>query len=174
MRRSAVVTLILPALLAAASCDDKTRVEMFVDGFQPKNVRFEVEDLGALDAAGIAELDRRPDVDGIIPLPPGSCGAACRVALVSVFVDNTGQGATDEPAPVVRLRSPANRPLRLPIAYRGGAIDKGRIGRIRWAVEMWPEETSLTATLSSSVQIVDAPIPPAAPASPSPEKGPTP
>lgn len=154
MPRSAVVTLVLLALLG---CERKTVVEMYVDGFLPKNVRFEVEDLGALDERGIEEIDARPDVDGVLRLAPGSCGGPCRVALVSVFVHNLGSEATDEPAPVVRLKSPANREVRQPIAYRGGAIDKGRIGRIRWAVEMWPEESALTATLSSSVQIVDAP-----------------
>lgn len=178
MGRAAVVTLLLGALLAGA-CQRKTAVEMYVDGFQPRNVRFEVEDLGPLDQDGLAELDRRPDVDGLLTLPPGSCGGApCRVSLVSVFLDNTGADGTDEPAPVVRLKSPPSRALRLPIAYRGGAIDRGRIGRIRWAVELWPEETSLTATLSSSVQIVDAPAPvspPPVPPAPAPvEKGLTP
>ena len=59
--------------------------------------------------------------------------------------------------PVVRLKSPTGKPPRLPIAFRGDEISNGRIGRIRWVVEMWPEEKSLTATLSSSVRLVDTP-----------------
>lgn len=176
MLRAAALVFAMPALLAGAACEKKTVLELYVDGFQPSNVRFELEDLGPLDEAGIRSLDQRPDVDGIMMLPPGSCGnalgaGACRVSLLSVFVHNMGHDATSEPAPVVRLRSPTNRAVRLPIPYRGGAIDKGRIGRIRWAVQMWPEETSLTATLSSSVEVID---PPPSPSPPSEQKGPPP
>jgi hypothetical protein len=152
----------LALVLLLGACERaETRIEMYVDGFQPKNVRFEVEDLGPLDAAAIAELRKRRDVDGVIALPEGSCAGPCRAVLVSVFVHNMDRDAMEEPAPVVRIKSPTDRALREPIAYRGGSIDKGRIGRIRWAVQMWPEERALTATLSSSVQIV--PPPPSAP-----------
>ncbi len=145
------------AVMALAGCKAETRVDMFVDGFQPKNVRFEVEDLGNLDASQLRELDRRPDIDGVLYLPEGSCGGPCQAAMVSVFVHNLDSDAKVEPAPVIRIKSPANRAVRLPIAFRGGQIEKGRIGRIRWVVEMWPEEKSLTATLSSSVEIVETP-----------------
>jgi hypothetical protein len=148
-------------LLATAGCKRSTPVELFVDGFQPENVRFEIEDQGPLDDKAVEELARRPDVDGALRLPPGSCPGPCRVAMVSVFVHNTG--ADSEAPPVVRLKSPPSRPPRQPIAFRGGTIDKNRYGRIRWVVEMWPEEQSLTATLSKSVFIVDAPPPPPPP-----------
>ena len=164
------------ALLALCACKEQTKVELYVDGFQPENVRFELEDLGALDRAAIDALKKRPDVDGVLALPDGSCNGPCRVALVSVFVHNMQPGAEKEPAPVVRLKSPTNRDQRHPIAFRGGAIDKGRVGRIRWAVEMWPEEKALTATLSSSVELIDNPTapPPAPPVPPTPVPDPAP
>lgn len=143
--------------LAGTGCKQETRVDMFVDGFQPKNVRFEVEDLGRLDESQLRELDKRPDVDGVLYLPANACGGPCKAAMVSVFVHNMDADAKVEPAPVIRIKSPPERAARLPIAFRGGQIEKGRIGRIRWVVEMWPEEQSLTATLSSSVQIVETP-----------------
>lgn len=150
--------LLLVTVAFVAGCKAETKLDMFVDGFLPKNVRFEVEDLGALTTAQLRELDKRPDVDGVLYLPEGSCPAGpCKAAMVSVFVHNLDADANVEPAPVVRIKSPTGRPARLPIAFRGGEINKGRIGRIRWVVEMWPEEMSLTATLSHSVQIVDSP-----------------
>lgn len=153
-------------LFAWTACKAETRVDMFVDGFQPKNVRFETEDLGALDHAQLKALDARPDVDGVLYLPPGACGGPCKAAMVSVFVHNMDADAKVEAAPVVRLKTPPNRERRLPIAFRGGQIEKGRVGRIRWVVEMWPEEQSLTATLSSSVTLVETPQAPQTPQSP--------
>jgi hypothetical protein len=144
-------------VMALGACKAETRVDMFVDGFQPKNVRFETEDLGTLTTAQLRELDKRPDVDGVLYLPEGTCGGPCKAAMVSVFVHNLDADAKVEAAPVIRLKTPPNRERRLPIAFRGGEIEPGRIGRIRWVVEMWPEEQSLTATLSSSVQIVESP-----------------
>lgn len=165
--------------VAAAGCEPKTEVSLWVDGFLPQNVRFEIEDQGPLDAAALAALVARPDVDGSLLLPAGSCGGPCRVALVSVFVHNKDEA---QAPPVVRLQSPPGRPARLPIAFRGAEISKGRIGRIRWVVEMWPEEQTLTATLSSSVFLVEPPAaaaPPAkstapsAPSAPAPSPPPT-
>jgi hypothetical protein len=170
VRCLALIVALVGCVVAIAGCKAETRVDMFVDGFQPKNVRFEVEDLGPLDASQLRALDKRPDVDGVLYLPPNTCGGPCKAAMVSVFVHNMDADAKVEPAPVIRIKSPPNRAARLPIAFRGGQIEKGRIGRIRWVVEMWPEEQSLTATLSSSVQIVEtpasAPIAPIAPPPP--------
>jgi hypothetical protein len=91
-------------------------------------------------------------------LPVGSCGSACRAAIVSIFVHNRG-GA--EAPPVVRLKSPVGKATRQPIAFRGDEITQGRVGRIRWIVELWPGEQRLTATLSASVRLVDLPPTPA-------------
>jgi hypothetical protein len=166
MMRLFALSLASVAFAALSGCKAETRVDMFVDGFQPKNVRFEVEDLGNLDASQLRALDKRPDVDGVLYLPAGSCSGPCKAAMVSVFVHNMDSDAKVEPAPVIRIKAPASRASRLPIAFRGGQIEKGRIGRIRWVVEMWPEEQSLTATLSSSVEIVETPT--SAPRTPAP------
>ncbi len=139
------------ACAVLSSCSSRTPVELYVDGFAPENVSFDVEDLGALDAAAVTEIVKRQDVDGAMQLPSSSCVDACRAVLVSVFVTNKNK--LPESPPVVRLDVPTGRARRLPIAFTAPAIDPGRIGRVRWLVQLWPEETALTATLSSSVAI---------------------
>jgi hypothetical protein len=161
-----------------ASCKTETPLELYVDGFVPEHVRFEVQDLGALDDKSFAELNARPDLDGAAPLPAGTCGGPCRAAIFTVFVHN--KAGQPEAAPVVRLDVPLGKPARHPIAYRGGEIGPGRIGRVRWLVSLYPEERGLTATLSSSVFLVNAPpsTPPSTPPATTPpapaEKDPTP
>jgi hypothetical protein len=168
------------ALLCIGACTKKTGVELYVDGFEPENVRFEVEDLGVQTEEQLAALKKRRDIDGALLLPPSSCGdpsvsrsgregprlsrsgreGPCRAAIVSVYVSNKGPlDGEPEPPPVVRLRVPPGREPRLPIAFRGDEIQKGRVGRVRWLVEMWPEEERLTATLSSSVRLLPSPSP---------------
>lgn len=159
-----------------AGCTRETPINMWVDGFQPENVRFEVEDLGPQTGEALQALRRRPDIDGALLLPPGSCpdggAGGCRAAIVSVFVHN--KSAEKEPPPVIRLVSPAGKEARHPIAFQATDIDPGRIGRLRWVVEMWPDEKDLTATLSASVRLeVSAPpTPPAPPAPPAEAPGP--
>lgn len=149
--RAAVPLCALLTSLVAAGCTPAVPVELYVDGFNPEQVSFDVESLGALDDQALREVRRRPDVDGAMVLPPGSCAGPCRAVLVSVFVTN--RSATPEPPPVVRLDVPAGKDRRLPIAFSAAAIDPGRVGRVRWLVQLWPEETSLTATMSSSVAL---------------------
>jgi hypothetical protein len=149
MKRAFVVVVGLCNALLAGACSNDTPVQLWVDGFAPDNVRFEVEPLGPQTADELAAIKKRPDVDGALLLPEGSCGGPCRAAIVSVFVTN--RGANPEPPPVVRLDVPAGKPRRLPIAFRDHQIERGAIGRIRWLVEMWPDERELSATLSSSV-----------------------
>ncbi len=150
-------------LATVPGCANDTPVQLWVDGFSPDNVRFETESLGPQTAEQLQAIKGRRDIDGALLLPAGSCGAdPCRAALVSVFVTN--RGSAPEPPPVVRLDVPAGRPRRLPIAFRDQQIERGRIGRIRWLVELWPEERALSATLSSSVALeLATPAPPAAP-----------
>lgn len=124
---------------------------LWVDGFAPENVSFDVSDLGPLDDAALAAQKARPDVDGVMALPPGSCDGPCRAAQVSVFVAN--RGTTPEPPPVIRLDAPVGKARRLPIAFRVPQVDPGRTGRVRWVVQLWPDEAQLTATLSSSVAL---------------------
>jgi hypothetical protein len=159
-----LVSLVGLAGLSLGACADKTDVELWVDGFLPEHVRFEIEDLGPLEAAAVDRIAGRPDIDGSLRLPAGACSGPCRTAVVSVFVHNLHTGAEAIAPPVVRLQSPTGRPARPPIAFRGGEISPRRVGRIRWVVELWPEEKRLTATLSSSVYLVDTPRPPAGPA----------
>ena len=160
-------------VVLAADCAPKTDVELYVDGFLPKNVRFEIVDQGPMDKDAVNALAKRPDVDGALLLPAGTCAGPCRVSLVSVFVKNDREKDA-EPPPVIRLKTPAGKPERLPIAFRGKEIDKGRVGRIRWVVEMYPEEKALTATLSSSVRLVDSPPPPPPPPPSAPPSAPAP
>lgn len=156
-RRRRVLAALLPVLAAAVlACPKETAVDVYVDGFEPENVRFEVEELGARTQEELNELSRRGDIDGLLLLPPAACGGPCRAAIVSIFVHNRGDA---EAPPVVRLKVPDGKPTRKPIAFRGGDISPGRIGRIRWIVELWPEEQRLTATLSSSVHLIEAPAP---------------
>ncbi len=158
------------SVLVGGACRSQIPVEVYVDGFEPANVRFEVEELGPQTHQALAEVSRRGDVDGLLLLPDGACGGPCRAAMMSIFVHNRG-GA--EAPPVVRLKVPADKPARQPIAFRGDEISQGRVGRIRWIVELWPEERSLTATVSASVKLVVTP-PPSAGAAPPDTPAPTP
>ncbi len=164
-------SLLLVVVVAALGCQKETPLMMWVDGFQPENVRFEVQDLGPQTAEQLAVVRRQSDVDGALLLPAGSCAGPCRAAVVSVFVTNPS--ANKEPPPVVRLAVPPGKERRMPIAFSGSDVDPGRTGRIRWLVEMYQEEKDLTATLSSSVRLevtststptaVPAPVPAPAP-----------
>jgi hypothetical protein len=165
--RLTLLTLCVLALATLAGCKKETPLDLYVDGFLPQNVRFEVEDLGLVDDAQLAALKRRPDIDGVALLPPSACAGPCRAAIFSVFVHN--KSGQPEATPVVRLDVPLGKPPRQPIAFGGGEITQGRIGRIRWLVSLYPEETGLTATLSSSVFIVNDPVKPAPPAVPAPD-----
>ena len=157
--RSVVVVVV--ACLAA--CPEELPIQMWVDGFQPDNVRFELESLGPQTAEQLKATKARVDVDGALLLPAGSCPPpGCRSVLISVFITN--RSADKEPPPVVRLAVPAGRPARQPVVFQASDIDPGRVGRIRWLVELWPEEKELTATLSSSVRLdVRTPPPPPPP-----------
>jgi hypothetical protein len=135
--------------LLTFGCERTPPLTLWVDGFAPEHVSFEVKDLGPLDEVGIAATRRERAADGVMRLPPGSCPERCRVAEVTVFVTNRTGNA--EAPPVVRLAAPPGRPRRLPIAYGGARIDPGRTGRVRWLVELWPDEERLDATISSSV-----------------------
>jgi hypothetical protein len=159
--------LLLCALLGGGGCKRAPDVQLWVDGFVPEQVRFETKGLGVYTDADWHKAKARADVDGVLPLPAGSCPQpGCRVAEISVYVENHSKDPF--PPPVVRLHSPPDRPRRLPIAFGAAEVSPGRVGRIRWLVALWPEEQRLTATLSSSVVLmVDgpaaAPAPPAAP-----------
>ncbi|MCC7073057.1 MAG: hypothetical protein IT383_17170 [Deltaproteobacteria bacterium] len=152
--RFVVPLLALLSLAGLGACRTEIPVEVFVDGFEPENVRFEVETLGDRSQDELRELSRRGDVDGLLLLPPNACGGPCRAAIVSIFVHNH---AGAEAPPVVRLKVPAGKAARSPIAFRGDEISQGRVGRIRWIVELWPEERSLIATVSASVKLVVTP-----------------
>lgn len=146
--RSVLLLFSLVACLTAA-CSPAPPLSLWVDGFAPEHVSFEVNDLGRLDDVGLEARRRERAADGVMRVPAGSCPQRCRVAEVTVFVANrTGH---PEAPPVVRLRAPTGRERRLPIAFGNAQIDPGRTGRIRWLVQMWPEEHDLEATLSSSV-----------------------
>ena len=54
--RDAALVVVAVSVLA---CKPKTDVEMWVDGFQPKNVRFEIEDKGPMSKPDIDELAKR-------------------------------------------------------------------------------------------------------------------
>lgn len=151
MLRSCHGIVVATLALVCSACPQRTPVELYVDGFAPEQVSFDVEDLGALDEAAIKAIAARADVDGTMLLPAGSCDGPCRAVLVSVFVTNKSK--QPEAPPVVRLDVPPTRARRLPIAFTAPAIDPGRIGRVRWLVQLWPQEQRLTATLSSSVVI---------------------
>jgi hypothetical protein len=151
---------------AATGCERAPPLTLWVDGFAPEHVTFEVKDLGPLDEVGIASIRRERAADGVMRLPPGSCPDRCRVAEVTVFVTNrTGH---PEAPPVVRLATPPEKPRRLPIAFGGARIDPGRTGRVRWLVELWPGEERLDATLSSSVGFDVTDTTPHAPPAPPP------
>jgi len=164
MRR---LLLLSAVAVLAAGCDEAPPLTLWVDGFAPEHVSFEVKDLGPLDEPAIAATRRERAADGVMRLPPGSCPDRCRVAEVTVFVTN--RTASPEAPPVVRLTAPAEKPRRLPIAFGGARIDPGRTGRVRWLVELWPGEARLEATLSSSVGFdVTTTTSPAPPPPPSP------
>ncbi len=172
---SLVASLVRAALAAAVFATTACKpgappIELYADGIDPQRVRFEVEDLGAPGHDALNALAARGDVDGKLLLPDTACDGPCRAALVSVFITNdapagsavsgsavSGRAPTPLAPPVIRLDAPAGKPARGAFAFRGAEISPGRIGRIRWIVELWPDEKALTATLSSSVFLVDDP-----------------
>lgn len=162
---------LLVAFALVAACTKPTPVMMWVDGFEPDNIRFEIEDLGPTDAAVLVARGKQGDVDGSAFLPANSCDGPCRAVLVTAFITN--RTANKEPPPVMRLAVPPGRAPRLPIAFGGDAIDPGRVGRVRFLVEMWPEERDLTATLSSSVRLDFSTPTPTTPTPPTPATAPT-
>lgn len=147
--RRLLLSAVAAVAVCATGCDRAPPLTLWVDGFAPEHVSFEVKDLGPLDDVGIAAVRREQAADGVMRLPPGSCPDRCRVAEVTVFVTN--RTGNPEAPPVVRLATPPEKPRRLPIAFGGARIDPGRTGRVRWLVELWPGEERLDATLSSSV-----------------------
>jgi hypothetical protein len=163
-----VVAVVIGSVFMA--CTDAPPAMVWVDGFAPENVSFDVEDLGALDDTALAARAKSADIDGVIPVEAGACGdAPCRATLVSIYVNNrTGRA---EAPPVLRLSSPPGKPRRLPIAFRAHQIDPGRTGRVRTIVQLWPGEERLELTLSSSVQFevstTPTTLPPTLPTTPS-------
>ena len=141
----------LCALVALGACRRAPPLTLYVDGIAPADVVFDVEPVRDPSPAAREGLAHRPDVDGFLRLPAGACGGPCRAVLVTFLVQARQQ---ERGPPVVRLDSPASRPPRPPLVYRGGVIDPGRTGRIRGLVELWPEEDALVATMSASVLIV--------------------
>ncbi len=140
-------TIAVVAVLLCAACK-QTPVTLWVDGFVPEHISFDVKDLGTVDDAALAA---RADIDGVLRLPEGACVAACEASEISVYIHNR----TTEPMapPVIRLDVPDGKPRRLPLAVRAVQIDPGRTGRLRFVVFRWPDEKQLTATLSQSVAV---------------------
>lgn len=153
----AASSVLLAAALPGAGCAAPTPIELYADGFDPEQVRFEVEDLGKPGRAALRERHARGDVDGALYVDPANdaaCGGPCRAVLVTIWIKNTAAPGAKDAAyapPVVRIEAPRGRPARVPLSYRGLEISPGRTGRIRWLVELWPDERALTATVSSSV-----------------------
>jgi hypothetical protein len=151
--RAALLVVVVGVLFAGCPTDAPA-LELFADGIDPERVRFEVEDLGRPGRAALVAMKGRGDVDGALFADEAACAGPCRAALVTVLITNKparADEATADAPPVVRLDAPAGRPRRIPFSYRGLEISPGRIGRIRWLVELWPEEKALVATVSSSV-----------------------
>ncbi len=92
---------LLVAFALVAACTKPTPVMMWVDGFEPDNIRFEIEDLGPTDAAALVARGKQGDVDGSAFLPANSCDGPCRAVLVTAFITN--RTANKEPPPVMRL-----------------------------------------------------------------------
>ncbi len=164
MRVVCSVALVVGCLVAA--CSPAPPLSLWVDGFAPEHVSFEVKDVGRLDDSALEARRQERAADGVLRVPAGSCPQGCRVAEVTVFVAN--RTAHPEAPPVVRLRSPFGRERRLPIAFGGAKIDPGRTGRVRWLVQLWPEEQALEATVSSSVGVAITASPAAAATPPAP------
>ena len=137
---------------------------------RPENVSLEVNDPGPLDDAALAGLKARPDVDGVMALPPGSCDGPCRAALVSVFVAN--RGTNPDPRPSFAWTPPWAEPDGCPSRFACRRWTRPH-GRVRWVVQLWPEEAQLTATLCSSVKL-DVNVSPPVPAPSTPPTPPTP
>ena len=142
LTRAAAFGVGLLAMVALASCDDAPPVLVWVDGFAPDHVTFDVEDLGALDDAALAARAKSADIDGVSRVNAGACaaekGGVCRAALLTVFVNN--RGTEPIPPPVVRLAVPQGQSPRLPIAFGAHQIDRGRTGRVRSIVQLYPGE----------------------------------
>jgi hypothetical protein len=140
-------------------------LELFVAGFAPENVQVSVTDVGRLTEEQWQESKSSRDIDGRLRVATGSCGdKPCRVAEVSVMVTN--RSPSPEAPPVLRLQAPAGRPPRAAVAFGSAEISPFQVGRLRWLVELYPDENALTAVLSSSVYVTVGPPSDNIPASP--------
>jgi hypothetical protein len=148
IQRMSAGALVMALLLSSCS----PPLELFVAGFAPENVQVSVTDVGRLtDEQWLASKSSR-DIDGRLRVAPGSCGdKPCRVAEVTVLVTN--RSSSPEAPPVLRLQAPDGRPSRPPVAFGAAEISPFQVGRLRWLVELYPDEAALTAVLSSSVYV---------------------
>lgn len=150
--RSAVA---LCGVLLTLGCDGCSAPDtnLAVRGLSAEDTSVRVKYLGPLTEEALAARRVEPDVDGVLRLPAGSCASTpigrCAFAELSVYLKNTSEDALAPP--VVRTRAPKGRARRQPLALRAKEVSPGRTGRIRWLVELWPEERKLEVEVSGSV-----------------------
>ncbi|MCP4503589.1 MAG: hypothetical protein GY822_26960 [Deltaproteobacteria bacterium] len=141
-------TLLLFLFLSGSACES-VDLSATHTGFEDDTVDIMIRPLGKLSQKEFEVWRNKIDVEQALRLPAKSCEGDCRFALLTVYVENR-TSASFAP-PVVRLDAPKNRVPRGAIAFGVDEISPGRKGRLRWLVELWPEEKSLSANISSSI-----------------------
>ena len=144
-----LVAIVTAETLSAAGCDREVTPRLATSGIDREGVQIDIKPLGKLTDEEVANKSGTLGVDGTYRVPAGTCEDTCDWAQVSVYIENK----TAEPMapPVIRVDTPAGQPKRPPLGLGAASIDPGRIGRIRWLIELYPEEANVDIRLSSSV-----------------------
>lgn len=142
--------------LLASGCQRDVEVRLVLPegntgGLSRQDVILEARDLGRPPLALLERRARAGDIDGERLLDDSACDGPCRALEVTLFVTN--RGAVSAAPPVVRLSSPPGRPARPPVALTAHEISKGRAGRIRFLLSLWPEEQRVEVRPSPSAFI---------------------
>jgi hypothetical protein len=136
-------------VVALVGCEREVAPRLATSGIDREAVQIDIKALGKLTEQEIADKRAYLGIDGIYRVAAGTCSDGCDWAQVSVYIENR---STERMAPpVVRVDTPKGKPIRPPLGLGADRIDPGRIGRIRWLIEMYPEEQNVDIRLSSSV-----------------------
>jgi hypothetical protein len=136
-------------VFSMTGCEREVTPRLATSGIARDAVQIDVKPLGKLTDEEVANRRSTLGVDGVYRVPAGSCEGPCDWAQVSLYVEN--KTSERMAPPVVRVDAPRGKPLRPPLGLGADRIDPGRIGRIRWLIEMYPEEENVDIRLSSSV-----------------------
>ncbi len=132
-----------------AACQD-VKPALVLHGLSPEHVSLDVSDLGFKSGkkltAYVNSLQHHRHM-----IAPHCLNHGCHIVELTLYVKNKSNQAV--PPPVVRVKTPANWPTRLPIAYQKPEIQPLETAKLKWLLSRAPEERSPEIRLSTSVLV---------------------